>query len=163
MSDTIASPLGIVRLRPEIPRDEAFRFALFCDSRPELAQLPEPMRGQILPMQFKAQIAGHRAQHPEATEEIVLLAEDPVGRLMVDDKPDALWLVDIALLTTHRNRGIGSAVIHALLARATTRDQAVRLTVANGNPASQLYLRLGFALLARTDAYGMMEWRAPSA
>src|ERR1700679_2664408 len=36
----IASPLGPLRLRREVPGDDGFRFALFCESRPELAMLP---------------------------------------------------------------------------------------------------------------------------
>ncbi len=157
----IESPLGVLRLRPERPDDEAFRFALFCESRPDLALLPEPARGRILPMQFRAQALGYRAQFPQARYDIVELAGLSAGRIARDDAGGVLHLIDIALAAPLRGRGLGILLMRALMDEAKAAGRPMRLAVADRNPAVRLYLRLGFVAVDRRDADTVMEWRAP--
>jgi hypothetical protein len=63
----IASRLGVLRFRPEGEDDRAFRFRLFCDSRPdewEQLHLDVTIREQLMRLQFEAQTASYRTGSP---------------------------------------------------------------------------------------------------
>jgi ribosomal protein S18 acetylase RimI-like enzyme len=157
----IASPLGPLCLRRETPQDEAFRFALFCDSRPELAMLPldAVMKEALMRQQFLAQSAGYRAQYPQA---LAMIAEQdgvPIGRVLLDEAPARLHLVDIAMLPALRGKGAGDAILRALQHAARAAARPLRLHVSRANPlAARLYLRLGFKPVAEDAANIEMEW-----
>ncbi len=160
-SAPIASPLGLLRLRPEQVRDEAFRFSLYCESRPDLAVLPPPVRDGILRMQFNAQTSGYRTQYPGARYDIVELDGEPVGRVVRDYTDGSLHLVDIALLAARRRGGAGTALMRAMMDEAAAAGMAMRLMVAGDNPdAARLYLRLGFVSLGQHGAHIAMTWHA---
>lgn len=71
--------------------------------------------------------------------------------------------LSIALLPTHRGKGIGTALLSALLVTAQTRCRAVCLSVSLDNPAARLYQRLGFEVVSR-DATSliMRRWLRPN-
>ncbi len=157
-------PAHDIHLRPETPSDEAFLARLFASTRvDEVASLPggEGMRATFLRLQFLAQRAGHRAQHPDAERSIVLVDGQLAGRLIVDRSGDATVLVDIALLPESRGRGTGGGLLGALLAEARAAGRAVRLHVLRTNPAARLYERLGFLPAGGDEMYAAMEWHPP--
>ena len=67
-----------------------------------------------------------------------------------------------------RGRGVGRALLHALLAEATRRDIGLCLNVRHDNPARRLYERVGFRLVPGSGvpnrvggaSFGML-WAAP--
>jgi GNAT superfamily N-acetyltransferase len=67
-----------------------------------------------------------------------------------------------------RGRGVGRALLHALLAEATRRDIGLCLNVRHDNPAQRLYERVGFRLVPGSGvpnrvggaSFGML-WAAP--
>ena len=61
-------------------------------------------------------------------------------------RPDTPEL-SVAVLPGHRNQGIGSALLRALLSAANAMFPAVSLSVALANPAFRLYQRLGFGVV----------------
>jgi RimJ/RimL family protein N-acetyltransferase len=165
----ISSPVGALRLRPERREDHDFRFRLFCDSRlPELALLaqhvgPETYE-QIMRMQFQAQTASYQAEFPQACFDIVELGDAPVGRIVVDRPGDMVHIVDQAVVPSMRGRGIGTAVMQALMDEAAQAGLPVRLKVASSNdPSMRLYLRLGFVPIETAPLYIDMEWWAQPA
>src|ERR1700730_6481918 len=103
----IASPRGVVRLRREREEDQAFRFRLFCDARPDLALLPlaTEVRDQLMTMQIRAQTRCYRAQGPAARFDIVEPEGTPIGRIVVDRPGTAIHIVDQALSPPFRNLG----------------------------------------------------------
>jgi ribosomal protein S18 acetylase RimI-like enzyme len=154
-------PFGVLRLRPESDDDATFRFALFCQSRPEWALLPlhGEARLRLLRQQFRAQTASYRARWPDARFDIIELDEEPVGRVVVDRTDDELRLVDIALLASHRNRGIGTSIVSRLIAEARAARLPARLDAAVNNPAAlRLYRRLGFVPVAAAPPFVELEW-----
>jgi GNAT superfamily N-acetyltransferase len=58
----------------------------------------------------------------------------------------------VAVREPHRGRGIGTALVRALLARAARAHAKVSLSVSTDNPAVRLYERLGFAVVARAGS-----------
>jgi GNAT superfamily N-acetyltransferase len=58
--------------------------------------------------------------------------------------------VSMGVSEVHRGRGIGSALLEAVIAQARTRGcSALSLSVEDGNRARTLYLRAGFTVVAR--------------
>jgi ribosomal protein S18 acetylase RimI-like enzyme len=164
----ISSPIGALQLRPERVEDHDFRFRLFRDSRlPEFALLRQQVGPaayeQIMRMQFQAQTTSYRAQFPQARFDIVELHGAPIGRIVVDRPPDMVHIVDQAVVPAMRNRGIGTAIMRALMDEAAVAALPVCLKVASSNdPSMQLYLRLGFVPVETAPLYITMEWRARS-
>jgi ribosomal protein S18 acetylase RimI-like enzyme len=139
---------GRVRRRPERPADDAFRFDLFCGSRPpgeDLSVFDAPLRERLMRQQFKGQTASYRENYPDACFEIVERDGAPIGRIGTARTPDALLIVDIALIASERRRGIGASLVNGVLIEARAAGLPVRLSVlANNAAALRFYLRLGF-------------------
>jgi ribosomal protein S18 acetylase RimI-like enzyme len=161
----IGVPEGRLQMRSEQPDDEAFRFGLFCDSRPaEFALLRLDAAGleQLMRLQFHAQNVTYRAHFPDARFDIIELDRRPIGRIVVNRPGDVIHIVDQAIVPELRNRGLGTAVMRALMEEATRSGLPVRLKVASSNdPSMRLYLRLGFVPILHDALYIEMEWPAP--
>jgi ribosomal protein S18 acetylase RimI-like enzyme len=83
----------------------------------------------------------------------------PIGRLSVDDSPDELLIIDLAIMPEWRNRGIGTALLKELQARAANAGKPLRLHVEIDNPARSLYERLGFEQQPTANQlYLLMTW-----
>ena len=163
----MASPVGKLTLRPENEGDHDFRYRLFCDSR-----LPEwePVRAnpalfeQIMQHQFQAQTVSYRTQFPGARFDIIELEGEPIGRIVVDRPGSILHIVDQAIVPLLRGRGIGTAIMRALMAEARCADVPVVLMVASDNdPSMRLYLRLGFEPVETHSTHIEMRWPASGA
>jgi ribosomal protein S18 acetylase RimI-like enzyme len=160
----VPSPAGVLRLRPEHEDDKDFRYRLFCESRPpEFAMLlAPPAFEQVMRMQFQAQTVSYRAEFPQACFDIIELEGQPIGRIVVDRPGDMVHIVDQAVVPGQRGRGIGTAIMRALMHEAQAARLPVRLKVASSNdPSSRLYLRLGFVAIKTIPLYMELEWRAP--
>ncbi len=160
----IPSPAGPVRLRPERDDDRDFRYQLFRDSRqPELALLPAPIYQQIMAQQFHAQTVGYRGQFPRARFDIIELDGERIGRIVVDRPGTMVHIVDQALVPARRGRGIGTAILRALMEEARAAGLPLRLEVGSENNAAfRLYQRLGFARIDAQASYTRLEWPAPT-
>jgi ribosomal protein S18 acetylase RimI-like enzyme len=159
----IPSPAGVLRLRPEREDDRDFRYRLFCASRPaELAQvLPAAVLQQVMAHQFHAQTVSYRTDFPQARFDIIELAGAPIGRIVIDRPGTMVHIVDQAIVPALRSRGIGTAIMHALMDEAAAAGLPVRLTVASENdPSFRLYRRLGFVPIETIALYVRMEWHA---
>ena len=139
-------------LRPATATDEDFLFALYASTRQnELAAWgwPPAQCAQFLQLQFRAQRQTYLAAYPASEHSIILLAGTPAGGIWVH-RADSIRLVDIALLPEFQNRGLGSQLIRELLSAG----KPVELSVLQSNVrAIQLYLRLGFAIVADDGVY----------
>ena len=71
------------------------------------------------------------------------------GVLVLRWEPDALYLSLIELLPAFQGRGVGTAVLQSLIARAAARGLPVTLHVLKANAAARrFYARHGFAVVA---------------
>ena len=159
-----------VRLRDIAAADLPFLCALYASTRmDEVNQVDwsQEQKTAFLEQQFQAQHQ-HYQQHFAAAEFLLIEQRtdkdgqsqwQPIGRLYLDERSDEIRLIDIALMTDHRNRGLGTNILQQLFEIAGSRDLAVRIHVEKNNPAYRLYQRLGFRMLEDKGVYDLLEWR----
>ena len=150
-----------ITFRPICPEDEAFLYQVYASTRlDELAPLnwSQAELDAFLEMQFTAQHTYYQEHFTDAAFDIILLNNQPVGRLYLDRREDEIRIIDIALLPEHRNQGIGSVLMQDILAEAAGAGKPVRIHVERDNPALRLYKRLGFHPVGDTGVYFLMEW-----
>src|SRR6266481_6061420 len=150
-----------ITLRAVTPIDRDFLLTVFASTRSnELAALGgnSPQAQAFAQMQFTIQQQAYSAAYPAAENSIILLAEQPIGRMLVERTDAAILLIDIAILNDYRNRRIGSSLIRGLMDKAAGSQKSVRLSVYKSNPAARLYERLGFSPIADNGLYFEMVW-----
>lgn len=137
--------------RPELrdaqESDLPFLFRLYADVRgPEIASWgwPAAESQSFLRMQFEAQRRSYQAAYANSRHEIISIEHTPVGRRLVASAPGDMRLVDIALLSSYRNRGIGRSLVQQLIDECRANGLLLQLQVLQGNPARGLYERMGF-------------------
>lgn len=148
-------------LRPIRNDDLDFLYQVYASTREdELAPLPwtDSQKRTFLQMQFNAQHHYYQEQFAEASYQVILQDEQPVGRLYVDRGSDEIRIIDIALLSAARNQRIGSFLLQQILDEATLSGKRVVLHVEKDNPALRLYQRLGFQVKEDKGVYWFMQW-----
>ena len=142
--------------------DDLFLARLFADTRPaEHAALGSDAHAwaAFVSMQLSAQERSYRAQHPHATFDIVRLGNAPVGRLTVDRSGSEITVLDIALLSEHRSRGLGSQLLTAILDEAEESGRSVALIVERANSGARaFYEQLGFAVAVKREIHLELRW-----
>lgn len=154
-------PLPIT-LRPEQDGDEAFLLKVYASVREEelnhMSWAPET-RSAFLEIQFRAMRHGYRSMYPQAEFSIVLLNQEPVGRMVVARSQQEIRIVDIALLPASRGKGLGTQLIRQVLDQARAMRKPVVLTVRSNNRAANLYQRLGFQFVGHSGVDHAMRWQ----
>ncbi len=148
-------------LRPIEDSDLPFLFDLYASTRADemaMVDWKDEEKQQFLAMQFHAQHTYYQENYTEATFDVILYQDTPVGRLYVEEWSTELRIIDIALLPQYRNQGIGSYYLRQLMTRAATAQKAVSIHVERNNPALMLYKRLGFKKIGEHSLYDLMEW-----
>lgn len=154
-------PVGV---RPVEPGDEPFLFEVYSSTRAdEMAAWGWGAAQQeaFLRLQFNGQQGFYRMQYPEAEHQIILLGDQPVGRMIVISTKDEIRLADIVVLPEYRNRGIGASLIKDLCAEAERQGVPVRLRVLKSNrDAARLYERMGFTADGENETHFNMAWHS---
>lgn len=91
---------------------------------------------------------------------IVCEGTDAIGLLKVTRAAGEWHVHQIQVLPARQGRGIGEAVLRALLTDAARENACVSLSVLHGNPARRLYERLGFRVASQTETSASLVWRA---
>jgi len=147
-------------LRPIAAEDMDFLCQVYASTREEeLSQVAwgEGQKAAFLQMQFDAQHRYYQENYPNAQFQVILLNGEPAGRLYLDRRAAEIRIVDIALLPAFRNQGIGSTLLHQIMAEGDRADLPVTIHVESFNPALRLYQRLGFRLAEDRGVYYFME------
>jgi GNAT superfamily N-acetyltransferase len=157
----VVTPNGILSTRPEAPADDGFLFTLFESVKgPDFAELPDPLKVQLLRMQYDAMRQSYRTSFATSAFNIVMMDDAPIGSLITNATNDCISVVYIALLPVWRRRGISSALMRLILFEARTRDLSCEATVAVDNIASLcLWAGLGFTETSRDAANVVLRWR----
>jgi len=147
-------------LRPIHAGDAELLFAIYASTRAaELAQIgwDDAQKESFLRMQFDAQRTFYENEYPGAEFQIILVADEPAGRLFVHRRENEIRIMDIALLPEFRGRGIGTALLTDILAEGERTARPVTIHVESFNPARRLYERLGFSRVASHGVYLLLE------
>jgi ribosomal protein S18 acetylase RimI-like enzyme len=157
---------AVVELVPVGRRDLEFLYRVYASTRAEeLAVVPwdDAQKEAFLRMQFDAQDRWYREQYPRASYEVIVVDGEPAGRLYLHRGDAELRIVDIALLPEHRGNGVGTSLLHDLLAEADTAGKRVTIHVERMNPALRLYQRLGFRVAGEHGVYLLLERQVKTA
>ena len=157
-------PEGIT-LRQAARSDDGFLRNLYASTRSEemaLLDWSDAEKYEFLTMQFDAQTAYWAERYPHTDRLIVTDRGQPVGRLYLDRRDDEIRVVDIALLSEYRGRGVGRALMQQVISEAHGCGKAVRIHVERNNPALRLYQRLGFVAISEHGIYLLMELVPPN-
>jgi ribosomal protein S18 acetylase RimI-like enzyme len=151
-----------ISLRPVRPEDEQFLRRVYASTREaELAAInwTEEQKTDFIRFQFHAQTTHYLQHFPDASHDVILVDDEPAGRLYVDRPAEGIHVVDIALLPEFRNRGVGGSLLREILAEAERSKRAVTIHVERSNPAQRLYARLGFVVVEEDGpVYLRMRW-----
>jgi ribosomal protein S18 acetylase RimI-like enzyme len=153
-----------VMLRPVETDDEPFLFTVYASTRmDELAQVPwnEAQREAFLRMQFEAQQSHYRKHYPDASHDIILKKDEPIGRVYVAREEQEITILDITILPEHRSKGLGKPLIKDLQSEAAAARKPLHIYVESFNPSMRLFERLEFSRIGGDDINVLMEWRAP--
>lgn len=154
---------AMVEMRPVTASDDEFLLSIYASTREdELAQAEwaEGQKEMFLRWQFDLQRREYDARFPDAAYHIIVVDQQPAGRIWVGSDDEQIRLLDIALLPEFQNRGVGTALLQKLKSHAGNSGKALRhMVFVLNNNAERFYERLGFKRIEDFGAYKHMEWR----
>lgn len=161
---------AVLMLRPVRAEDEPFLQQLRAQVDVERLGLqywsPEAVElaRQIVDFQFKAHSAHYRRVKAnwDTKDCIIELSGQPVGRFIVTQGGQEIYLADIAVDRAHRGMGLGQAVIDSVKAECIQSKRILRLHVDPMNEALQFYVALGFRVIEQQPTHLLMEWVPPN-
>lgn len=149
---------GSLDARAPLAGDASFLFALYLAARPDLGALPVPRTviDGIARHQQALQAADYAARYPRAETWLVEQDGVPVARLVLDRDAHQIRVIDLAVATQARRRGIAARLLRALQEEC---DGALLLRVRGDNAAAcALYDSLGFTLARDDGATRELAW-----
>ncbi len=161
-TETVLPLSDRIGFRPELPEDQEFLGKLYVTTRDvemALTGWDAAQQEAFLRMQFQFQTKHYRQHYGDASFQIILRDNAPIGRIYVHYGVREIRLMDIALLPECRRSGIGGAILENLLQEAVQQQKTVTLHVERFNPALRLYHRLGFRVIEEHEINFFMEWR----
>ena len=143
------------------PDDYAFLLEVYASTRAdEMALVPwnADQRQAFVRMQFAGQQEHYQNTFPTASHQIILSSGRPVGRLYIARLEQEIRIVDITLMPSERNAGIGSFLLRGLVDEAGRVGKVIRIYVENYNPSLSLFERLNFKALEQHGIHLLLEW-----
>ncbi len=151
-------------VRAVTPDDEAFLLFVYESSRAEelaQAEWQEGQRETFVKWQFDLQRREYDARFPGAEYDVILVDDQPAGRIWIGRDAEEIHLLDIVVLPEFQNRGVGRALLSSLIEEAKQSGRALRHHVFVMNTdALRFYERLGFVIIGDVGAYKHMEWKS---
>lgn len=152
-------------LRTIRAEDRDFLLRVYAGARLEelaLTNWDETQKQAFLVQQFEAQHHHYQTHYPGARLDLIVLDDEPIGRLYVARWREEIRIMDIALLPEHRHRGIGGGLLRDLLEEAAATGRRLTIHVERYNPALRLYQRLGFEPVGETGVYLLLAVEPPA-
>jgi GNAT superfamily N-acetyltransferase len=143
--------------------DEPFLLGVYGSTRDDelaLTNWDSRQRAAFVEMQFNAQQSHYGQHYPEGEHYVILVDVEAVGRLYVAAIETEVRILDITILPQHRNTGIGTQIIRALMAEAVAIGRPLLIYVESYNRSLALFARLGFVKSGENGYSYRMEWRA---
>lgn len=93
---------------------------------------------------------------------IIQVFDQYAGVLVVEDRPDELYLALIEVAPSYQRQGLGTTIINELQAKAQSANKPMTLHILKANtPARRLYEQLGFMADADEEHKVHMVWVPP--
>jgi ribosomal protein S18 acetylase RimI-like enzyme len=144
------------------PSDEEFLLKLFIESRPDLSFISgvsEDQRVGIILEQFNIEQHQLRQIYPRAEFNIVMLWDEPIGRLYVNHEVTEDRIIEIGLLEEYRNKGIGGKLLNSIIENSNRMGKNISLQVAWFNHgAYAFYERHGFKTIENNGVFCEMRY-----
>lgn len=160
MFSEISLPFGL-HLRGMQAQDQHFAEELFFSTREYFYQMPMAKQqvDLLIKQQFILQQASYANAFPAAQTFIIQLFIEPVGKIILNNSPDSVHIIDIAFMHSARSKGYGTAILRSLKNLANQLGLPVRLAVDQQNTrAKKLYLSLGFVLIESSSTHDTLSW-----
>ena len=163
MTDSPFKPAVRVALRSVTPQDDEFLLSVYNSTRAdELAQV-EWAPGQkesFVRWQFDLQRKEYNTRYPDARYQVIIVDDQPAGRIWIGEDETQIRLLDIGLLERFQNLGVGTILLKQLIHEATSKNKPLRhMVFVLNNNAHRFYERLGFVVIEDMGGYKHMEWR----
>lgn len=146
------------------PEDDAFLLALYGSTRAEELGQVEWAEGQqeaFLRWQFDMQRREYDTRFPDARHQLILINDEPAGRIWVGEDQEQIRLLDISLLPQFQKRGAGTKLLRELMAEAGRAGKLLRhMVFVLNNDAHRFYERMGFVVIEDVGAYKHMEYKS---
>jgi ribosomal protein S18 acetylase RimI-like enzyme len=157
--------ITVYTLRPVQREDQELLLEIYSSTRAdELALVPwdAATKDAFLRSQFSAQQKHYLAYFPNAAHHIILVDEEPVGRLYVDRSQNKIHILDITLLPQRRGHGIGTQILRDFVKEAEQENRSCSIYVESFNRSLTLFQRLGFIKTEESGISWLMVWSAAS-
>ncbi len=148
-------------LRPETEDDTVFLLQLYATTRAdELAQTQwtADQKWTFIAQQFELQRLHYRTHYADTHFDVIEHDGLPAGRLYLQQVSGQFRIIDIVLMPEWRNKGVGTAILKALMETARACGKDIDIFVEKFNPALAWYLRLGFREFEDMGVYTEMRW-----
>lgn len=153
---------GKLNLRPVTDDDDLFLLSLYGSTRAdELNQVvwAEGQKEAFLRWQFDMQKREYDARFPDARHQLIMVDDEPAGRIWVGEDQEQIRLLDISLLPQFQKRGAGTMLLKGLMQEAASAGKFLRhMVFVLNNDAHRFYERLGFVVIEDVGAYKHMEF-----
>lgn len=148
--------------RPISDTDMDFLLDLYATTRTDIHQLTDwttAQKSSFIKMQFDAQHLHYQTHFPNAKFNIILdQNHKSIGRYYICHSATEVRVIDITILPTHQQKGIGSSIINETMNQCRVAGLPLRLHVTKYNPALSWYSQLGFKEIDETDFTFHLEW-----
>ncbi len=151
-----------ITLRVASDDDAAFLLKVYASTRDdEMSMVPwsDEQKETFLRFQFEGQHNFYHEQFPDASYDIILEDDEPIGRLYVRREAAEIGIMDITVLPERRNRGMGTSLVRTLLNEGAETNKRVCIWVESYNPSIRLFERLGFSKAQEDGVNWLMERR----
>ena len=156
-----ATTPNAVTLHPAEPEDESFLAAVYGSTREqELAMVPwdAAQREAFILSQFTAQRTHYQTEYPQAKDSIIMLGDQPAGRIYIDRRESEIRILDFTLLPAFRGQGMGTPILRRVMDEAAQAGKRVSINLDAFSTSHQLFERLGFKPAESTGFHTLFVW-----
>lgn len=155
-----------ISLRAITDKDISFLYSVYRSTRLEElkpANFSEKELEEFLQMQFNLQHTQYMKNYQNPSFDLIMINDNThVGRLYVNRVEDDIRIIDIALLTKYRRKGIGGKLIRDLINESEEKKIPLSLHVEHNNPVLVFYKEIGFKGIEDRGVYLFMRRRPQS-
>ena len=127
-----------VSLRPAAPEDEQFLYSVYSVTMRDVIE-------QTWGWDEAWQLAEFHRRFGRFNVSVIEAGSRAVGGLLLEERPDSLYVHELQIAPAFQGRGIGREVVKMMIEQGARRGLPVTLSVVSANPrARSLYERLGF-------------------